>query len=148
MILTKYRLRLTLCLAITATVLTTTHANAAEDTVTYSLRITDAPHHLAQVAAKFPPTDSVSMDFIMPAWRLGKYKILNMANGNLIVVDHGNGWQTLYAHLNSISAGCGQSVNQGQRIGGLGNTGNSSGAHLHFEMIYVGVKVNPWNFLQ
>jgi predicted metalloprotease with PDZ domain len=81
MILTKYRLRVTLCLAITATVLATTHANAAEDTVTYSLKITDAPHHLAQVAAKFPPTESASMDFIMPAWRLGKYKILNLANG-------------------------------------------------------------------
>jgi murein DD-endopeptidase MepM/ murein hydrolase activator NlpD len=72
----------------------------------------------------------------------------NYGYGNLIVVDHGNGWQSLYAHLNSISAGCGQSVNQGQRIGGLGSTGNSSGAHLHFELIYVGSKVNPWNFLQ
>ncbi len=72
----------------------------------------------------------------------------NYGYGNLVVVDHGTGWQTLYAHLNSINVGCGQSVNQGQRIGGLGNTGNSSGAHLHFEMIYVGTKVNPWNFLQ
>jgi hypothetical protein len=72
----------------------------------------------------------------------------NYGYGNLIVIDHGNGWQTLYAHLNSISVGCGQSVNQGQGIGGLGSTGNSSGAHLHFEMIYVGTKVNPWNFLQ
>jgi murein DD-endopeptidase MepM/ murein hydrolase activator NlpD len=72
----------------------------------------------------------------------------NYGYGNLIVIDHGNGWQTLYAHLNSISVGCGQSVNQGQGIGGLGSTGNSSGAHLHFEMIYVGSKVNPWNFLQ
>jgi murein DD-endopeptidase MepM/ murein hydrolase activator NlpD len=72
----------------------------------------------------------------------------NYGYGNLVVVDHGNGWQTLYAHLNSISVGCGQSVNQGQGIGALGNTGNSSGAHLHFEMIYVGTKVNPWNFLQ
>jgi murein DD-endopeptidase MepM/ murein hydrolase activator NlpD len=72
----------------------------------------------------------------------------NYGYGNLIVIDHGNGWQTLYAHLNSINVGCGQSVNQGQRIGGLGTTGNSSGAHLHFEMIYVGTKVNPWNFLQ
>lgn len=72
----------------------------------------------------------------------------NYGYGNLIVIDHGNGWQTLYAHLNSIHVGCGQSVNQGQGIGGLGNTGNSSGAHLHFEMIYVGSKVNPWNFLQ
>ena len=72
----------------------------------------------------------------------------NYGYGNLVVVDHGNGWQTLYAHLNSISVGCGQSVNQGQAIGALGSTGNSSGAHLHFEMIYVGTKVNPWNFLQ
>lgn len=72
----------------------------------------------------------------------------NYGYGYLIVVDHGNGWQTLYAHLNSIGVGCGQSVNQGQGIGGLGSTGNSSGAHLHFEMIYQGTKVNPWNFLQ
>ena len=72
----------------------------------------------------------------------------NSGYGNLIVVDHGNGWQTLYAHLNSTHVGCGQSVSQGQVIGGLGNTGNSSGAHLHFEMTYVGSKVNPWNFLQ
>jgi murein DD-endopeptidase MepM/ murein hydrolase activator NlpD len=72
----------------------------------------------------------------------------NYGYGNLIVIDHGGGWQTLYAHLNSINVGCGQSVNQGQGIAGLGNTGNSSGAHLHFEMIYVGSKVNPWNFLQ
>lgn len=72
----------------------------------------------------------------------------NYGYGNLIVIDHGNGWQTLYAHLNSINVGCGQSVNQGQLIGGLGSTGNSSGPHLHFEMIYVGTKVNPWNFLQ
>ena len=72
----------------------------------------------------------------------------NYGYGNLIVIDHGNGWQTLYAHLNSISAGCGQSVTLGQGIGGLGSTGNSTGAHLHFEMIYVGTKVNPWNFLQ
>ena len=72
----------------------------------------------------------------------------NYGYGNLVVIDHGNGWQSLYAHLNSINVGCGQSVNQGQGIGGLGNTGNSSGAHLHFELIYVGVKVNPWNFLQ
>lgn len=72
----------------------------------------------------------------------------NYGYGNLIVIDHGNGWQTLYAHMNSINVGCGQSVGQRQVIGGLGNTGNSSGAHLHFEIIYLGAKVNPWNFLQ
>jgi len=72
----------------------------------------------------------------------------NYGYGNLVVIDHGNGWQTLYAHLNSIAIGCGQSVYQGDVIGGLGTTGNSSGAHLHFELIYNGAKVNPWNFLQ
>jgi len=72
----------------------------------------------------------------------------NSGYGNLIVIDHGNGWQTLYAHLNSVHVGCGQSVAQRQVIAGLGSTGNSSGPHLHFEMIYMGSKVNPWNFLQ
>jgi murein DD-endopeptidase MepM/ murein hydrolase activator NlpD len=72
----------------------------------------------------------------------------NYGYGNLVVVDHGTGWQTLYAHLNNIFVGCGQSVFQGDVIGALGSTGNSSGPHLHFEMIYSGAKVNPWNFLQ
>jgi murein DD-endopeptidase MepM/ murein hydrolase activator NlpD len=72
----------------------------------------------------------------------------NYGYGNLVVVDHGTGWQTLYAHLNNIFVGCGQSVFQGDVIGALGSTGNSSGPHLHFELIYGGSKVNPWNFLQ
>ncbi|MDD5468961.1 MAG: M23 family metallopeptidase, partial [Anaerolineales bacterium] len=67
--------------------------------------------------------------------------------GNTIVVNHGNGWQTLYAHLSSISVGCGQSVWQGNLIGAIGSTGRSSGSHLHFEMMYSGTKVNPWNYL-
>ncbi len=54
--------------------------------------------------------------------------------GNLVIVDHGTGWQTLYAHLSSINVGCGQSVFQGNVIGGMGCTGNCSGTHLHFEM--------------
>jgi LysM repeat protein len=68
--------------------------------------------------------------------------------GNVIVIDHGNGWQTLYAHLDSLSVGCGANVYGGQVIGLMGTTGNSSGPHLHFEMrsdTYG--KVNPWNFL-
>jgi murein DD-endopeptidase MepM/ murein hydrolase activator NlpD len=68
--------------------------------------------------------------------------------GNVIVIDHGNGWQTLYSHLDSLSVGCGANVYGGQVIGLMGSTGNSSGAHLHFEMrsdTYG--KVNPWNFL-
>lgn len=68
--------------------------------------------------------------------------------GYLIVVDHGNGWQSAYAHLSAVGVSCGQSVFQGTTIGGLGSTGNSSGPHLHFELVYNGSKVNPFNFLQ
>lgn len=66
--------------------------------------------------------------------------------GNLIVIDHGNGWQSAYAHLSSIGVGCGQSVYQGSYIGALGNTGNSSGPHLHFELSINGVKVNAMDY--
>lgn len=71
----------------------------------------------------------------------------NWGYGNVIVINHGNGWQTLYAHLNSINVSCGQSVWQGTVIGAIGSTGNSTGSHLHFEMMYEGSKVNPWNYL-
>ncbi|NWF63542.1 MAG: M23 family metallopeptidase [Chloroflexi bacterium] len=66
--------------------------------------------------------------------------------GNMIMVDHGNGFQTLYAHLSALNVGCGQSVGQGEVIGAVGSTGRSSGSHLHFE-IMAGVKVNPWDYL-
>lgn len=72
----------------------------------------------------------------------------NYGYGNLIILDHGNGWQTLYAHLNSIGVGCGESVFQGTQIGAMGCTGNCSGPHLHFEMQSDSYgKVNPINFL-
>jgi hypothetical protein len=71
----------------------------------------------------------------------------NWGYGNVVVINHGNGWQTLYAHLNTYNVGCGQSVFQGNVIGAIGNTGNSSGSHLHYEMMYNGTKVNPWDYL-
>ncbi len=71
----------------------------------------------------------------------------NFGYGNVVVIDHGNGWQTLYAHLNSISVVCGQSVAQGSYLGELGSTGRSSGPHLHFEMMYNGARVNPHEYL-
>jgi len=68
--------------------------------------------------------------------------------GNVVVIDHDGGWQTLYAHLSSFNVGCGYSVYQGDMIGAFGSTGNSSGPHLHFEMLNESYgKVNPWNFL-
>ncbi len=68
--------------------------------------------------------------------------------GNVIVIDHGNGWQTLYAHLNQLYVGCGASVSQGASIAAMGSTGRSSGPHLHFELMNESrVRVNPWDFL-
>lgn len=67
--------------------------------------------------------------------------------GNMIMVDHGDNWQTLYAHLDAIWVGCGESVGQGQTIGAVGSTGKSSGSHLHFEIMHGTNKVNPWSYL-
>lgn len=66
--------------------------------------------------------------------------------GNMVMVDHGNGFQSLYAHLSALNVGCGQSVGQGEVIGAVGSTGRSSGPHLHFELM-AGMKVNPWDYL-
>ncbi len=71
----------------------------------------------------------------------------NYGYGNMIMIDHGNGFQSLYAHLSEIYRGCGQSVGQGEGIGAIGSTGRSSGAHLHFELMTSTWKVNPWDYL-
>lgn len=72
----------------------------------------------------------------------------NWGYGNMVVINHGNGWQTLYAHLSAFYVACGQSVFQGNTIGAIGSTGNSTGSHLHFEMMYNGAKVNPHEYVR
>jgi len=67
--------------------------------------------------------------------------------GYLIVLDHGNGFQTYYAHLSAIWVVCGQSVYQGTAIGAGGSTGRSSGPHLHFEIRYNGIPQDPLYYL-
>jgi len=68
--------------------------------------------------------------------------------GNLIVIDHGNGFQTVYAHLSVIKAGCGADVSKGEVIGLAGSTGNSTGPHLHFEIQSATLgTVDPLDFL-
>jgi murein DD-endopeptidase MepM/ murein hydrolase activator NlpD len=71
----------------------------------------------------------------------------NWGYGNMVVIDHGNGWQTLYGHMSQWNVSCGQSVLQGNIIGLAGSTGNSTGPHLHFEMNYNGSRPNPFNYL-
>lgn len=78
---------------------------------------------------------------IYSGWAGGGY-------GNTIVIDHGTGYQTLYAHLTSVAVNCGASVNQGAVVGFCGSTGNSTGPHLHFEVRYLGGFINPWYVLQ
>ncbi len=67
--------------------------------------------------------------------------------GNMVMIDHGTGFQSLYAHLSQIFVSCGQSVNQGQTIGAAGATGHASGPHLHFEVRTASAVIDPWNVL-
>lgn len=68
--------------------------------------------------------------------------------GNLVILDHGNGWRTYYAHLNVIYVGCGEWVPRGSVLGEMGSTGNSTGPHLHFEMLRFGTAVNPEGYIR
>ena len=72
----------------------------------------------------------------------------NSGYGNYAIVDHGNGFTTLYAHLSTIFVQPGATVSRGQQLGTMGNTGNSTGPHLHFEIRYNGVPYNPTGYLR
>ncbi|NEW81093.1 MAG: M23 family metallopeptidase [Mariniphaga sp.] len=66
--------------------------------------------------------------------------------GNEVVIDHGFGYETLYAHMSKINVKVGQKVNRGDIIGFVGSTGTSTAPHLHYEVSKNGVKVNPQNY--
>ncbi|WP_422448401.1 peptidoglycan DD-metalloendopeptidase family protein [Thermoanaerobacterium sp. DL9XJH110] len=67
--------------------------------------------------------------------------------GKLVIVDHGGGFETYYAHLNSIDVSTGDRVEKGQKIGAVGTTGRTTGPHVHFEVRLNGVPQNPINYL-
>lgn len=67
--------------------------------------------------------------------------------GNQIVIDHGFGYQTRYAHLSVTRVVEGMKVKRGDLIGNVGTTGKSTGSHLHYEVLYRGNRVNPMNFM-
>ena len=72
---------------------------------------------------------------------------LTYSYGNHVVINHGDGFSSLYAHMDYFVVSAGQYVSQGQLIGYVGSTGNSTGNHLHFTIFYNGSDVNPMNYL-
>ncbi|MFC1622664.1 peptidoglycan DD-metalloendopeptidase family protein [Patescibacteria group bacterium] len=98
-------------------------------------------HHAIDIGGKTgnPIYASMSGKIIKAGWSSGY--------GYNVIIDHGNGKKTLYAHLSKIYISRGEQVTQGSVIGALGSTGWSTGPHLHFEIIMNGTKVNPLNYL-
>lgn len=68
--------------------------------------------------------------------------------GNMVLIDHGNGYRTRYGHLSQIFVISGQSVSRGSSVGRMGSTGRSTGPHLHFEIYLNGARLNPLNYLR
>ena len=78
---------------------------------------------------------------VLHAGRKGSY-------GNVIVIDHGNGIQTVYAHLSRVDVAKGSTVCRGQQIGQIGSTGRSTGPHLHYEVVQKGRQIDPSSFMR
>ena len=85
----------------------------------------------------YASADGVVVGTIVESWGLGWH----------VIVDHGDGYTTTYAHLSSFAVGVGERVGQGQMVGRVGATGQSTGPHVHFEVRRNGVPLNPLNFL-
>ena len=68
--------------------------------------------------------------------------------GNLVIIDHGNGFETYYAHNSELLVSEGEAVKKGQQIAKIGSTGRSTGPHCHFEIRYNGVPKNPMNYIK
>lgn len=99
------------------------------------------PHYAMDIAisAGTPIYASNDGSVVTAAW--------HSSYGNYILLDHGNGKSTLYAHCSGLAVSSGQSVSKGQVIGYVGSTGYSTGNHLHFEFRVNGQKVNPANYV-
>ncbi len=95
------------------------------------------------------------MDFTAPVgtdiYATGNGKVVHVeygkgGYGNHVIIDHGFGFQTLYGHMHKIGVKQGQKVLRGETLGVVGNSGTSTGPHLHYEVIKNGVKINPVNY--
>ena len=90
------------------------------------------------------PFRAAQSGVVVEASNNGKY---NTGFGNYCIIDHGDGTQTLYAHAKAVYVSAGDTVKQGQTIGEIGGTGNTTAPHLHFEVRLYGERVNPLNYI-
>ncbi len=110
-------------------------------------RITQTPswYHMAIDIANASAPDILAADggtAIVAGW------VQPSAYGNHVIIDHGNGYATLYAHLSQIYVSVGQQIAKGQALGKMGSTGRSTGTHLHFEVKVKGQAQNPLEYLK
>ena len=110
----------------------------------------------AQVVTDFDVTYAAGMlepgtpapDFQLQDQNGKTLKFSEFAKGKYVVIDHGNGLQTLYGHCSELVVGVGEQVIQGQLIAKEGSTGIVTGPHLHFEVRSGSAKLNPINYLE
>ena len=103
--------------------------------------IRSSPHRGLDIAAPTAtPIKAAASGTVVSAGYSGSY-------GNMILISHGNGLQTLYGHCSVLNVSKGQAVTQGQIIGKVGTTGNVTGPHLHLEVRINGVLYNPQNYV-
>lgn len=97
--------------------------------------------HSPQLSIDFNRTDDLGDNVVASAGGTVS-TVANLGDtsyGKYVVIDHGGGWKTYYAHLNSFAVSQGQSISKGDKVGTVGSTGGSTGPHLHFEQRYNGV---------
>jgi murein DD-endopeptidase MepM/ murein hydrolase activator NlpD len=104
-----------------------------------------SPSHLAIDLYAPEGTPITAADSGVVVW--ASYGAWNGGYGNVVMINHRNGFSTLYGHLSQVNVGLCQWVYAGETIGLSGNTGNSFGAHLHFEVRQGGGYLNPWDYL-
>ncbi|PIM80071.1 peptidoglycan DD-metalloendopeptidase family protein [Fusobacterium pseudoperiodonticum] len=98
-------------------------------------------HTGVDLVAKYVPLRAAKAGVVTFAGNMSGY-------GKIIIIRHDNGYETRYAHLSVISTNVGEHVNQGDLIGKTGNSGRTTGAHLHFEVRQNGVPKNPMKYLR
>ena len=97
-------------------------------------------HTGVDLVAKYVPLRAAKAGVVTFAGNMSGY-------GKIIIINHGNGYETRYAHLSVISTNVGEHVNQGDLIGKTGNSGRTTGPHLHFEIRVNGVPKNPMKYI-